>query len=822
MTTKQRLMLVGFALLAPALCFPQTQPVATGSIRGEVFTKGDDGQRALVPGMHITLRGSATRETDSDAYGRYSFDKVPAGVYSVEANAQGLNGQLAVAVQAGQVSAAPLELSVSAVTTSVTVAATDTAVAVASSSDSAQSTIIAQSTVESAPNRTEHVDSLLPLVPGVVRGPDGRINMKGARSAQGGWLLNSANVTDPATGNEAINLPIDVVSSVQVISSPYNPEYGKFTGAISSVETRTGNLDAFHFSVQNLLPRLRNRDGAIVGLESVTPRATVTGPLLKNRIAFTQSLEYRFIRTPVESLPPLERDTKSESFNSYTQVDIKLNDRQTASVSLALFPEKRAYLGLNTFSPQSATPDLHQRGYETSMQHHYVIGSGALLSSRFSYEKFDADVLPNSTDPYRLLVETTEGGFFDRQGRRSDRIESQEIYQAEPKRWFGTHVLKVGGEFSRSSYDGRQEFLPVEIVGTAGDSLQRIEFGAPTRFAVHQNEFAWFVGDQWTLRPRVKFDLGLRFDHDSVTDSTHTAPRAGFAIALTRDQRTLLRAGAGIFYDRVPLNAPAFPQFPSRTIVELDPAGQALSSTAYPNRISGSIHNPRSGAFNVELDRELRSNLLLRASYQQRNTRSNFVVAPGFVTGGSSLLLSNGGRDSYQELQVTGVYQTRRYTVNASYVRSKAHGDLNDFSQFFGNNPQAVIQPNSRSRLGFDAPNRFLTWGEIALPGKFTLMPVLDVHTGFPYSVVNQRREFVGPRNDLRFRSFSSLDAQILKQIHLPFLGKDRKAKVGFGVFNLLNHFDPRDVQNDLDSNRYGAFFNGTPRAFRGKFVVGF
>src|SRR6185369_12492245 len=111
----------------------------------------------------------------------------------------------------------------------------------------------------------------LPLVPGVVRGPDGRINVKGAQSTQAGWLVNSANVTDPATGSEAINLPVDVVSSVQVISNPYDPEYGKFTGAVSSVETKPGNLEHYHVSVQNLLPRTRVRDGSMVGLESVTP-----------------------------------------------------------------------------------------------------------------------------------------------------------------------------------------------------------------------------------------------------------------------------------------------------------------------------------------------------------------------------------------------------------------------------------------------------------------------------------------------------------------------------------------------------------------------
>ena len=60
---------------------------------------------------------------------------------------------------------------------------------------------ITQKTIDDAPNVNERFESLLPLVPGVVRGPDGRINMKGARNTQSGALVNSANVTDPATGS---------------------------------------------------------------------------------------------------------------------------------------------------------------------------------------------------------------------------------------------------------------------------------------------------------------------------------------------------------------------------------------------------------------------------------------------------------------------------------------------------------------------------------------------------------------------------------------------------------------------------------------------
>src|ERR1035441_3222895 len=329
----------GFLTLA--CCFAEDAKLPPGSIAGEIFNIDAGGQRAVVPGALISLRGPVERQTESDAIGQYRFELLPPGRYTAEATAPGLKGAVPVDVAAGETAAAPIPLELMAVTTSVTVTAADSAVS-AVSTQSAQSTTITQATVDAAPVRNEKVENLLPLVPGVVRGPDGRINMKGARSTQGGWLVNSANVTDPATGAEAMNLPIDVVSSVQVISNPYDPEYGKFTGAVSSVETKAGNLDTYHFSIQNLLPRAGIRGGGVGGLESVTPRLTVTGPLVRNRVAITQSFEYRFVRTPVQSLPPMQRDMKLESFDSFTQVDVSLTETHSATFSFSLFPEKLA------------------------------------------------------------------------------------------------------------------------------------------------------------------------------------------------------------------------------------------------------------------------------------------------------------------------------------------------------------------------------------------------------------------------------------------------------------------------------------------------
>jgi hypothetical protein len=792
--------------------------VTSGGIEGTVYTIDADGNRSAVPNAQVRLIGpSFSQQTVTNSQGRYSFSIVGANAYRIEAMTRGLSGSNTVTFVSGTSLDVPVELRIEAVKESVTVTASAEPPVSTYSSDQS---VISKSTVLNAPNKQDRVDALLPLIPGVVRGPDGLINMKGARASQGGSLVNSANVTDPVTGNAAMSLPIDVVESVKVIANPYDPEYGRLTGAVSTLETVTGNFNAFHATVQNLLVRPRKRAGDFIGIESATPRITATGPLVKNKIAFTQSFEYRFIRTPVSSLPQLQRDMKLEGFNSFSQIDAILSQRQSVTASFALYPQKLNYLGLNTFTPQPSTPDLHQRGYMGSIQHRYATGADSMLVSQFSYKRFDADVTANSNDPYQLLVETTNGGFFDRQRRQTYRTEWQETYQFGTRKFFGAHQFKIGSDFAHSDYDGRIDLQPVSILGVSNLPIERIGFGPASRFDVRQNEVAWFLADKWAPFQRLTIDLGLRFDRDSVTDSTNAAPRAGFALMLTRDAKTLLKGGAGFFYDRVPLNIASFPFLPGRTIATLAPTGEVLSSVAYANAITAGLRNPRSLGGNVELDRQVTSAFLLRAGFQERNTSRDFVLTPETSLG--LLSLSNSGRAFYREFQVTGQYKVKRGTLNASYVRSKAQGNLNDFNQFFGNNAVAVIQPDARGRLPFDAPNRFLSWGQWEAPFKLTVLPVLDIHTGFPYSLIDQSRDFVGPRNSMRLPRFTSFDLQVTRPISIPLPHEKFKARVGFSVFNLLNHFNPRDVQSDVDSERFGALFNGVGRTFRGKFILEF
>ncbi len=510
-----------------------------------------------MPHAHILLHGdNVSMETDGNDDGAWAFATVPPGLYQLEAHADSLSGTTAVQVEAATMVKVSIPVEIETVNLSVTVTAEAEHLVDPGTSQRAS---IDKSTIRNAPTNNDRADALLPLIPGVVRGPDGLINMKGARSSQSGYLVNSASAVDPVTGNAALSLPIDVVEAVTVIANPYDPEYGRLTGAVSTVETSTGNFDKMHLSVQNFFVRPRQRDGSFVGIESATPRATLTGPLIRHKVAFTQSVEYRFVRTPVSSLPPLQRDIKFEGVTLYNQIDWNLSERQALSMSFTLYPQKVNYYGLNTFQPQASSPDVHQRGYMISLHHRDVIGADSLLLSRFSYKRLDADVTANSGAPYELLVETTTGGFWDQQRRNSGHAEWQEIWQHGMKSFLGTHQLKFGMDYAHDDYDGRVNMMPVTIVGTAGLPLERIQFTPASRFNIRQNQIALFVADTWQPARRLTFDLGVRMDHDGITNSTSPAPRAGFSLMLTNDQRTVLKGGAGLFYDRVPLNVASFP-----------------------------------------------------------------------------------------------------------------------------------------------------------------------------------------------------------------------------------------------------------------------
>src|SRR6185503_10054547 len=317
-------------------------PLQGGSIRGKVVADIPD-QRKALSGVVVNLSGERLGDrplqTVTDFEGAYSFTGLVAGEYLLSVEFQGFKKyeqKISIQIDATVEHNALLQPLPLSETVTVTSDPTE-----ANRTESTTPSVITQSSLRDAPLIDQKFQDALPLLPGVVRGPDGNLNIKGTRPTQSGILVSSLNVTDPWTGAPAIELPLEAVETVQVYSNPYSAEYGKFTGAVTTIETRSGSND-LRYLITGTLPRPRWRDGKLFGIGAATPRIAIGGPIKKDKLFFFQSVEYRFVRTNVPSLEDLnenQRDIKRESFDSFTRIDYVVNDNNRLTGSFSIFPQ---------------------------------------------------------------------------------------------------------------------------------------------------------------------------------------------------------------------------------------------------------------------------------------------------------------------------------------------------------------------------------------------------------------------------------------------------------------------------------------------------
>ncbi|HEX3144113.1 MAG TPA: TonB-dependent receptor [Pyrinomonadaceae bacterium] len=795
---------------------------AQGTIKGKVVADIPD-QRKALSGVVVSLTGERLSgkklQSVSDDEGRYGFPNLIAGEYQVSVELSGFKKyDLKISVQIDAMIEQDLMLRPETVSATVTVRQDPTD---AAKTDTTAPSVITGAALQDAPLIDQKFQDALPLLPGVVRGPDGTLNIKGTRPGQSGILVSSLNVTDPVTGNPAIELPLEAVETINVYSNPYSAEYGKFTGAVTAIETRSGT-NKLRYLFTGTLPRPRLRDGHIYGIGAATPRIAVGGAIKKDKLFFFQSLEYRFVRTNVPSLDDLNvpSDIKRESFDSFSRLDYVINPANRLTVSFSLFPQKIDYFNLNTFNPIETTANFHERGWFVALNEQAAFKSGALLQSSLSAKKYDGDIFGNSASPYRIAPGRNFGGWYDRQHRDSRRYELLEIYSFAPQKWHGTHSLKTGFNYSHTSFEGTDISRPVTILRANGTRYQLIDFAGGGVLAQKQNEYSAFIQDKWEVNGRVTFDAGLRFDRDEIGRQNKFAPRLGFVFLPTQSGRTVVRGGVGLFFDKIPLNIGSFTQYPSQRVTTFAANGVTVigGPTLFRNTAPTEFQNPYSVAGNIQVDHQFTERLLLRLGYEERHTRRDFIVEP--LAPANQLLLQNAGRSLYREFQVVTRFRFQEgRNIFLSYVRSQARGDLNDYNTYFGNLRNAVIRPNEYGRQNFDVPNRLLFWGDFALPHQIVISPVVEYRNGFPYSAVNEQQDFVSARNAAgRYPHLLTLDVLVMKGVAIPFKGKKYHGRVGITFFNVTNHFNPRDVQNNITSPQFGGFYNSPGISARLKF----
>jgi len=672
--------------------------------------------------------------------------------------------------------------------------------------------------VKSLPLTEQKFMAALPLVPGVIRTPDGRLSIKGTIENQGTLLVDGAETVDPVTGSFSIDVPLDAVESVEVFKSAYQTEYGRFSGGLTTVQTKAPS-SKWDYELNDFVPTPRIRAGSIEGIQSDSPRAYLTGPLHGDKLTFSEGFTYDYSAQPVRGLAYPNNETKKEGWTSFTNLYFTVSPQHLTSFNVKIFPFKHQFENIDSLIPKPQSADYAQSGFSIGGQDHYVFTSGGILTTLAQFTDFDSYSHGQGGQDQLITPMGWGGNFFNRWTRSSAQQEVQENYLFHRKQWYGRHDVKVGGDFVHRAYQGTSFSHPVQMLRNDNSVAEQITFGPAGQLTTSDTEFAAFAQDHWTFNDYIAIDYGLRFSSQTLGDPAAIAPRAGVVFSPGKKGRTIFRGGAGIFYDRLPLLAGDYTQNPTRNVTLFDTNGVPIGPTTiyrpfYQEFKEGGKEIVPSGAslgstpynftWNVELDQELLPHVIARVSYLTSRTYNQFIVNPVTLSATDGLLLlSNLGGSRYHEFETTlRVRPSGKVDVNISYVNSSARGDLNTMASVYVPFEQPVIQQNLFGTLPTNVPERVVSWAALKLPRKITLSPVIDWHSGFPYSIFDVQQNYVGPPNNRRFPTFTSLDVNVSKDFTVPFLPwvRHHALRGSVRVFNVTNHSNPRDVYNTLTS----------------------
>jgi hypothetical protein len=249
--------------------------------------------------------------------------------------------------------------------------------------------------------------------------------------------------------------------------------------------------------------------------------------------------------------------------------------------------------------------------------------------------------------------------------------------------------------------------------------------------------------------------------------------------------------------------------------MSVDPeTGEPTQELLWQPRV-GRLRLPYAAAETLAVERQLRPGLEAQAMITNRVSSRVPTLHVPHVSG--PLSLASDGSGYYRELQIA----VRRtwpgdQQVFVSYVRSYTGGELNEFAAVLQGTAAALLQPAGRGRLTSDVRHRMLAWATVDAPRRVVISPVVEWHSGFPYSAVDQRYVYEGSPNSCAFPAFFTTDLVVYKTLTV----RHRSADFGVQVFNVTNHQNPRDVYPVLGAPRSGTFTNSVGRIVRGYMLI--
>ena len=776
-----------------------------GSVKGVV----SDPSGASVPAAHVTLTGGRefTKTAETSALGAYEFGAVPAGKYKLRITATGFTPFEVrnLTLEAGKPVTLKSELVIATETQSVTVA--DYSEVSVETSSVAGAIVLKGADLDVLSDDPDDLASDLQALAGPSAGPNGgEIFVDGF---SGGKLPPKSSIREVRINQDPFSAEYDRMGfgRIEILTKPGTDKlHGQGFFNFGNQDLNSRNPFAPTRAPYSMYQYGGNIGGSL-GKKASWFFNAERRSIDENAVVSATVLDANLQPAPYSEsiVTPIRR------FDLSPRLDYQINQNNTLVGRYSYDETSSAEQGIGQFTLPSQATDTNSHGHTLQLTETAILNVHMVTETRFQYMHTRMmDTGDNSTPSLMVLQSFNSGGApIGLTGNTDNRFEWTNITTLTK----GRHVIKFGGRLrvdsqsdsSDSNFNGTFTFagglapqldsngqvvngpdgLPLVEQITSLERYRRTLYyqglgytpaqirligGMPSQFTlttgtpladVSQTDVGLFAQDTWRIKPNLNVSYGLRWEtQTNISDYSDFAPRFSVAYGLGKNPqqtKTVLRAGFGMFYDRIgdnmtlqanrfngttqvqyfvanPLFYPAIPTLDEIAAAKLNPTIRTLDpGMQTPYLMQGVLGVDRQLPKNTSLSVNY---IVTRGVHMLRTRNINAPMADGtYPLGdiGNVYQYDASGYLRQQQLMINMRTQFNpRVMLFGFYVLGHANSDTDGAGSFPVNQYDASTE---WGRAAYDVRNRFLMGGSIRVKYGIGLNPFIMASTGGPFNI---------------------------------------------------------------------------------------